>query len=120
MAGMGTHSGREQVMTGTRQKPARGLWVLIILIAVPAAVEVWASWVGLGSLCGFPVLHIGGRALGTGWTLAVGMEAYAACALFCWLSAAPGPSSRLFAQWSALAAFGLSLLGQVAYHLMTA
>jgi hypothetical protein len=101
-----------------RPKSSRLLWV-IVLIAVPAAVEVWASWVGLGSLCGFSV-HIGKKAIGTGWTLAVGMETYGGLAAIVWLSAAPGPRSRAFAQWSALAAFGLSLLGQVAYHLMTA
>jgi hypothetical protein len=89
---------------------------LLIAIAIPAAVEVWACWVGLGSLCGFPV--IGGES--TDWTLAIGMEAYGAYALFVWLGAAPGLRSRKFAQWSALGAFALSLIGQVAYHIMLA
>jgi len=90
-------------------------WPLVI-IAIPAAVEVWTCWVGLGSLCGFPKL--GG--LSTDWTLATGMEAYGAYALYVWLGAAPGPGSRGFAQWSSLGAFTLSLIGQIAYHLMLA
>jgi hypothetical protein len=90
-------------------------WLLFI-IAIPAAVEVWACWVGLGSLCGFPKL---GR-LSTNWTLAIGMEAYGAYALRVWLGNAPGQRSRTFAQWSALGAFMLSLIGQIAYHLMLA
>ncbi len=89
-------------------------------IAVPAAVEVWACWVGLGSLCGFPVLGVGRLHLSTGWTLAIGMEAYGAYALNVWLHAAPGPRSREFAQWSATGAFILSLLGQIAFHVMRA
>ena len=119
MTGMGTHSVTTPATAGRTKSPRR-LGIILILIAVPAAVEVWASWVGLGRLCGFPVLPIGREGIGTGWTLAVGMEAYGGCAMLVWLSAAPGPRSRSFAQWSALAAFGLSLLGQVAYHLMSA
>jgi hypothetical protein len=94
-------------------------WFLYV-IAVPAAVEVWACWVGLGSLCGFPVLGLGRLHISTGWTLAIGMEAYGAYALNVWLHKAPGPRSRKFAQWSAGGAFTLSLLGQVAYHVMRA
>lgn len=89
---------------------------LLLAIAAPAAVEVWTCWVGLGSLCGFPKIgHVS-----TDWTLAVGMEAYGGYALYIWLGAAPGRKSRSFAQWSALGAFALSLIGQVTYHLMLA
>lgn len=92
---------------------------LLLAIAAPAAVEVWTCWVGLGSLCGFP--KIGGKhGLSTDWTLAIGMEAYGGYALYIWLGTAPGPRSRKFAQWSALGAFALSLIGQVTYHLMLA
>ena len=91
------------------------LWVLA-LIAIPAAVEVVACWIGLGSLCGFPPVF----GHGTGWTLAVGMETYAGYALWAWLSGAPGDRSRKFARGSAIAALSLSLVGQVAYHLMLA
>lgn len=29
----------------------------LFLIASPAAVAVWSGWVGLGTLCGFGVIH---------------------------------------------------------------
>lgn len=29
----------------------------LILIAMPAAVAVWSGWVGLGTLCGFGIVH---------------------------------------------------------------
>lgn len=104
-------------------KPARKnhLWVLFA-IAFPAAVEVWASWVGVGSRSGFPVIRLpfGGPAFSTGFSLAVGMEAYWGYALYVWLAAGAGPRSRKFAMQSAIGAFMLSLLGQIAYHLMLA
>lgn len=92
----------------------------LLAIAIPAAVEIWACWVGLGSMCGFPVIGRNGHGIPTDWTLAVGMEAYGTYALHIWLNAAPGPRSRQFAQFSALGAFALSLIAQVAYHLMLA
>lgn len=114
MPGMGKHSPIEAAADSAA--PRRNHRWLLFAIAIPAAVEVWACWVGLGSLCGFPML---GR-FSTDWTLAVGMEAYGGYALYVWLGGAPGPRSRSFAQWSALGAFALSLVGQVAYHLMLA
>jgi hypothetical protein len=38
-------------MTGTVRR-----WPLF-LIAAPAAVSIWSGWVGLGSLCGFGLVH---------------------------------------------------------------
>jgi hypothetical protein len=110
-------------MTPAHAKPARKnhLWVLFA-IAFPAAVEVWASWVGVGSRSGFPVIRLpfGWPAFSTGFSLAVGMEAYWGYALYVWLAAGAGPRSRKFAMQSAIGAFTLSLLGQIAYHLMLA
>jgi uncharacterized membrane protein len=92
------------------------LWVLVI-IAVCALLEVWASWLAIGSMSGFP--RIGGaRGLPTDWTLAVTTEAYWGYALYSWLAAAPGPRSRAFAMWSAVSVFILSLTGQGAAHLV--
>jgi hypothetical protein len=92
------------------------LWVLVI-IAVCALLEVWASWLAIGSMSGFP--RIGGaRGLPTDWTLAVTTEAYWGYALYSWLAAAPGPRSRAFAMWSAVGVFILSLTGQGAAHLV--
>ena len=69
-------------------------WPLLVL-AAPAAAEVWSGWVGIAQKTGFglvsplpgiwPSLH-----LDTAITLPVGVEAYAAYALRAWLAARPG------------------------------
>jgi hypothetical protein len=71
-------------------------WPLLVL-AAPAAAEVWSGWVGIAARTGFglisplpgiwPSLHID-----TTITLPVGVEAYAAYALRAWL-APPAPSA---------------------------
>jgi hypothetical protein len=65
-------------------------WPLLVL-AVPAAAEVWSGWVGIAQKTGFglvsplpgiwPSLH-----LDTAITLPVDVEAYAAYALRAWLT----------------------------------
>jgi uncharacterized membrane protein len=90
------------------------LWVLAV-IAACALAEVWASWVGIAFLSGFPKLD----GIPTDWILAVVVEAYWAYALYAWLAASPGPRSRSFAMWSCGIVFVLSLIGQVSYHEMT-
>jgi uncharacterized membrane protein len=91
------------------------LWVLFVIAACVLA-EVWASWVGIGSISGFPEIgHIP-----TDWVLAVAMEAYWGYALYAWLVASPGPRSRAMAMWSCAVVFVLSLIGQVLYHEITA
>src|SRR6266566_4178418 len=65
-------------------------WPLLVL-AAPAAAEVWSGWVGIAQKTGFglvsplpgilPSLH-----LDTSITLPVGVEAYAAYALRAWLA----------------------------------
>src|ERR1700693_6015116 len=65
-------------------------WRLLVL-AAPAAAEVWSGWVGIAQKTGFglvsplpgiwPSLH-----LDTSITLPVGVEAYAAYALRAWLA----------------------------------
>jgi hypothetical protein len=100
-------------------------WPLLI-IAAGAFVAVWSGWVGLGRLTGFgPVVLLPGIA--DGWvvnsaiTLPLGVEAYAALAMWAWLSDAPvSIRARRFARWSALGALALGAAGQVAYHLLTA
>jgi hypothetical protein len=67
----------------------------LVLIAAPAAAAMWSGWVGLGSLCGFGIVHplpgiVGGFELNTAITLPVGVEAYGALALGAWLTRAPG------------------------------
>ena len=97
----------------------------LLLLAAPAAVEVWSGWVGIVRLTGFgmvsplpgiwPSLH-----LDTSITLPVGVEAYAAYALRAWLADehAVSPRTRRFAKWSALLSLALGMAGQVTYHLL--
>ena len=99
-------------------------WPLLVL-AAPAAAEVWSGWVGIAEKTGFgrvsplpgiwPSLH-----LDTTITLPIGVEAYAAYALRAWLSSedAVSPRTRRFAKWSAICSFLLGMAGQVASHLL--
>ena len=99
-------------------------WPLLVL-AAPAAAEVWSGWVGIAQKTGFgrvsplpgiwPALH-----LDTTITLPVGVEAYAAYALRAWLTREDwiGDRTRRFAKWSAICSLALGMAGQVAYHLL--
>jgi hypothetical protein len=91
-------------------RPGRTMrsWPLLVL-AAPAAAEVWSGWVGIAQKTGFglvsplpgiwPSLH-----LDTAITLPVGVEAYAAYALRAWLARDRSISGRTrrFAKWSAI------------------
>jgi hypothetical protein len=99
-------------------------WPLLVL-AAPAAAEVWSGWVGIAQKTGFglvsplpgiwPSVH-----LDTSITLPVGVEAYAAYALRAWLASEHTISARTrrFAKWSAIFSFALGMAGQIAYHLL--
>ena len=99
-------------------------WPLLVL-AAPAAAEVWSGWIGIAQKTGFglvrplpsiwPSLH-----LDTAITLPVGVEGYAAYALRAWLArdSAISARTRRFAKWSAICSFALGMAGQVAYHLL--
>src|ERR1700722_4545369 len=107
-------------------RPVRSVrsWPLLVL-AAPAAAEVWSGWVGIAQKTGFglvsplpgiwPSLH-----LDTAITLPVGVEAYAAYALRAWLARdhAISARTRRLAKRSAIFSFALGMAGQVAYHLM--
>jgi hypothetical protein len=109
--------------TARRARAVRS-WPLLVL-AAPAAAEVWSGWVGIAQKTGFglvsplpgiwPSLH-----LDTSITLPVGVEAYAAYALRAWLASEHAVSARTrrFAKWSAIFSFALGMAGQVAYHLL--
>jgi hypothetical protein len=109
------------VSSGTRTVRS---WPLLVL-AAPAAAEVWSGWVGIAQKTGFglvsplpgilPSLH-----LDTSITLPVGVEAYAAYALRAWLADEHSVSGRTrrFAKRSAICSFALGMAGQVAYHLL--
>jgi hypothetical protein len=80
-----------------------------VVLATPAAVEVWSGWVGIAQKTAFglvsplpgiwPALHVD-----TSITLPVGVEAYAAYALRAWLGGEPsvGGRTRRFAKWSVI------------------
>jgi hypothetical protein len=99
-------------------------WPLLVL-AAPAAAEVWSGWVGMAQKTGFglvsplpgiwPSLH-----LDTAITLPVGVEAYAGYALRAWLArdCSISDRTRRFAKWSAICSLALGMAGQVAYHLL--
>jgi hypothetical protein len=109
-----TRVGKHPEESITAAPPRRDhLWVLVI-VAACALLEVWASWVTIGSMSGFPKIGH----LSTDWTLAVTTELYWGYALYAWLATAPGPRSRKFAMWSAAAVFTLSLVGQGSAHLV--
>ena len=97
----------------------------LFLIAAPAAVAVWSGWVGLGTLCGFGMVHplpgiADGFQINTAITLPVGVEAYGAYALGAWLTPGVPGRARTFARRSAVGALALGMAGQVIYHLLAA
>jgi hypothetical protein len=97
----------------------------LYLIALPAAVAVWSGWVGIGQLSGFGVIRPlpgiwDAARINTAITLPIGVEAYGAYAMGAWLSPGVPQSARKFAKWSAIGALTLGMLGQVAYHLLSA
>jgi hypothetical protein len=106
--------------------PTRALprWPLF-LIALPAAVAVWSGWVGLAALCGFGIVHplpglLDGFTINTSITLPIGVECYAAYAMGAWLTPGAPETARKFARRSAVGSLALGVLGQVAYHLLSA
>ena len=95
----------------------------VVLLALPAFVAVWGGWVGLGELTGFGVVHpLPGIAdhfsINSAITLPIGVETYAAYALYVALSGRVPDRARRFAKWSAVASLLAGALGQVAYHLL--
>lgn len=97
----------------------------LILIALPAAVAVWSGWVGLGTMCGFGIVHPlpgiwDSFKLNTAITLPIGVEAYGAYALAAWLHPGTSPATKQFARKSGIGALSLGMGGQVIYHLLTA
>jgi hypothetical protein len=97
----------------------------VLLVALPASVAIWSGWVGIGAKCGFGyVTPLPGIAdhfrLDTAITLPVGVEAYGAYALGVWLNPDTPLRARRFAMWSSVGSLLLGILGQVAFHLLTA
>ena len=112
--------------SGTVRDQAKTMrsWPLLVL-AVPAAAEVWSGWVGIAQKTGFGMVPLlpgiwSSLHLDTAVTLPVGVECYAAYALRAWLATdhAISDRTRRFARRSAVFSFALGMAGQVAFHLM--
>lgn len=107
----------------------RGIWILrgaVALVAVSAFVAIWGGWVGLGRLAGFgpvdllPGVPGGPYEVDLSITLPLGVEAFAAIALYVAVSGMVGGGARTFAWVAAIGSLGLGMFGQAAYHLLTA
>lgn len=100
-------------------------WPLVI-IGLAAAISVWSGWVGLGQLAGFGVIQpLPGvwddLRINTAIVLPVSVEASAAYALRCWLTAGTiTQRARTFARRSAITSLVIGAAAQIAFHLMTA
>lgn len=97
----------------------------VLLLAMPAFVAIWSGWVSLGELSGFGLVHpLPGIAdnltINTAITLPIGVETYAAYALWVWLSGRAPLAARQFARASAIGSLIFGAAGQVTYHLMAA
>lgn len=105
--------------------PRRSVNWPVLAMTAPAFVAIWSGWVGVGGLTGFGVVHPlpgvwDSLAINTAITLPIGMEVYAAYALWVWLSGRGADRARKFAKRSAIGALVFGASGQVAYHLMAA
>ena len=113
-------------LSGAVRDKVKTLWSWpLLVLAVPAAAEVWSGWVGIAQKTGFGVVSLllgiwSSLHLDTAVTLPVGGECYAAYALRAWLASGHAISDRTrrFARWSAICSFALGMAGQVAFHLM--
>ena len=95
----------------------------VLILCLPAFVAIWAGWVEMGRRTGFgKVTLLPGIAdhfqLDTAITLPIGVETYAAYALYVWLSGRVNETARRFARASAISSLVLGGLGQITYHLM--
>jgi len=114
---------------GTADEPARkrrkvSVWPVMAL-TLPALVAVWSGWVSLGAMAGFGVVHplpgiVDHLTLNTAITLPIGVEVYAAYALYVWLTVGIPARARKFAKRSAIASLVTGAAGQVTYHLLSA
>jgi hypothetical protein len=109
------------VATPSARKPVT--WPVFIL-CLPAFVAIWGGWVAMGQMTGFGMVTLlpgfSDFQINTAITLPIGVETYAAYALFAWLSGHASEGARKFAKVSALSSLGIGALGQIAYHLMAA
>lgn len=112
---------------GPDRKPW-GLIIAILAISLSAFTAVWGGWVGLGRMVGFGKVNLlPGFVADGGWatidlaiTLPIGIEAYAASALYVAVAGLVRGGSRWFAGSSAGLSLALGAFGQAAYHVLDA
>ncbi len=109
-------------LPAARRDGRKPIAVGVLLLALPAFVAIWSGWVGLGELTGFGVVHPlpgiwDSARLNTAITLPIGVETYAAFALWVWLSGRAPVQARTFARCSAIGSLIFGAAGQIAYHL---
>src|SRR5690554_1991213 len=112
---------------GPDRKPW-GLIIAILAISLSAFTAVWGGWVGLGRMVGFGKVNLlPGFVADGGWatidlaiTLPIGIEAYAASALYVAVAGLVRGGSRWFAGGSAGLSLALEAFGQAAYHVLDA
>src|SRR5690554_5564058 len=112
---------------GPDRKPW-GLIIAILAISLSAFTAVWGGWVGLGRMVGFGTVNLlPGFVSDGGWatidlaiTLPIGIEAYAASALYVAVAGLVRGGSRWFAGGSAGLSLALGAFGQAAYHVLEA
>lgn len=97
----------------------------VYILAIPAFVAIWGGWVSIGMMTGFGVIHplpgiIDRLTINTAITLPIGVEAYAAYAMYVWLSGMVDARTLKFARISTVGALVLGMVGQAASHVMTA
>jgi len=106
----------------------RSIYVLrgvVALVAASAFVAIWGGWVGLGGLAGFGPVNLlpgigRGLTVDLAITLPLGVEAFAAIALYVAVSGIVTGGARVFAWCSAVGSLIIGAAGQAAYHLLTA
>src|SRR5690554_2080879 len=112
---------------GPDRKPW-GLIIAILAISLSAFTAVWGGWVGLGRMVGFGKVNLlPGFVADGGWatidlaiTLPIGIEAYAASALYVAVAGLVRGGGRWFAGGSAGLSLALGAFGQAAYHVLDA
>lgn len=100
-----------------------GLIAAVMLISLSAFVAVWGGWVGLGRMVGFGPVNLlpgigDGLVVDLAIALPLGIEAYAAAALWVAVGGLVRGKGRWFAGLSAGIALGLGAFGQATYHLL--
>ncbi|MFY7066022.1 hypothetical protein ACOQFV_09185 [Nocardiopsis changdeensis] len=120
-----TTAGQTGPQTGGSDRQPYGLIAATLAISLSAFTAVWGGWVGLGRMVGFGPVNLlpgigDGLVVDLAITLPIGIEAYAAAALWVAVGGLVHGRGRWFAGVSAGAALGLGAFGQAVYHLLEA